>query len=109
MSESPEDTVHDHDGSASRDLTEEVIEDMEADCVVVNESDLAFFAFFVLMEAEGCCAQMGVAVTSEDVSRVSADFVTLFSSPYCWGNAHACPEDDVGNALVAPYNPNFTN
>jgi len=37
-------------------------------------------------------------VTLEDVSRASADLVTLFSSPHCWGDAHACPEDDDGNA-----------
>ena len=88
----------DDDYYSLRSLQEAVNGDMEADCVVVNESDLAFFASFVLMEVEGRCAEMGVSVTLEDVSRASADLVTLFSSPHCWGDAHACPEDDDGNA-----------
>ena len=74
------------------------LEDLITDCVEDNEFELEFFASFILMEAEGRCAEMGVSVTSEDVSRASADFVTLFSSPLCWGNDHACTEDDGINA-----------
>lgn len=83
---------------ALRSLQEAVNGDTEADCVEVNESDLAFVASFVLMDARGRCAEKGVSVTWEDISKASADLIMLFSSPHCWGDAHACPEDDASHA-----------
>jgi len=69
--------------------------DGNTDCVVVNEVELAFFASFVLMEAPGRCAELGVLVTLEDISKASADLVKLFGSPHCWGDAHACHVDII--------------
>ena len=75
------------------------LQDVMTDCIEINEFELAYFASFVLMEAEGRCAELGVSVTPEDISKASADLVKLFSSPHCFGDAHACP-DDEGNDVV---------
>eukprot|EP00986_Skeletonema_menzelii_P014275 scaffold9235_cov152-Skeletonema_menzelii.AAC.5 len=74
------------------------LQDVMTDCVAINEFELAYFASFVLMEAEGRCAELGVFVTPEDISKASADLVKLFSSPHCFGDAHACPDDDGNDA-----------
>ena len=89
-----DDSLANHTHRVLRSLQNVVNGDTAADCVVVNEVDLAFMASFVLMEAQGRCAELGVLVTTEDISKASADLVQLFASPHCWGDVHACPEGE---------------
>jgi len=80
-----------------RSLQDVMNGESDADCVEVNEFELAFFASFILMEAEGQCAELNISVTPEDIAKASADLVTLFGSPHCFGGPHACPDDDGNN------------
>eukprot|EP00984_Skeletonema_dohrnii_P021336 scaffold10642_cov155-Skeletonema_dohrnii-CCMP3373.AAC.3 len=98
-----DDSLANHTHRVLRSLQDVVNGDTAADCVEVNEVDLAFMASFVLMEAQGRCAELGLLVSSEDISKASADLVQLFASPHCWGDVHACPEvvaDDDDNNYV---------
>ena len=70
------------------------LQDVMTDCVQVDEVELAYVASFMLMEAEGRCAELGVSVTLEDISKASTDLVKLFSSPHCFGGVHACPDEE---------------
>ena len=90
-----------------RSLQDVVNGDGTADCVVVDEVDLAFFASFVLMDAQGRCAELGLSITLEDITKASTDLVKLFGSPHCWGDAHACPDyDDDTHADDDVFGPN---
>ena len=82
-----------HTHHVLRSLQEVMNGESNDDCVVVNEFELEFIASFFLMEVEGRCTELGVLVTPEDISKASADFVKLFGSPHCWGDAHACPDE----------------
>jgi len=97
-----------HTHHALRSLQKVVNEDGNTDCVVVNKNELAFFASFVLMEAQRRCVELGVSVILEDISKASADLVNLFGSPHCWGDTHACPDDDddTSNTYVDAIQPN---
>ena len=90
-----------------RSLQEVMNGENTADCVEVNEYELHFFATFVLMEAEGRCAEDGILVSSEHISKASDDLVKLFGSPHCFGDAHACPDD--GDSWDDDYAINNTN
>ena len=80
-----------------RSLQGAVHDDEGMDCIVVNEIDLAFFASFVLSYAQGRCAEQGVLVTAQDISKTSTDIVQLFGATHCWGGPRACPDDDLND------------
>eukprot|EP00984_Skeletonema_dohrnii_P026263 scaffold15583_cov119-Skeletonema_dohrnii-CCMP3373.AAC.5 len=87
-----------------RSLQDVMNGESDAECVEVNEFELAFFASFILMEAEGQCAELDISVTPEDIAKASADLVTLFGSPHCFGGPHACPDDGGNNGNIVEPN-----
>jgi hypothetical protein len=65
----------------------------ESCCAEPTESELNFYATYLLLSAEAACAEKGsVAITSEEWNKATDDLVKLFGATECWG-VEPCGDD----------------
>ena len=73
-------------------------------CCEPTESDLNFYATYLLLSAEAACAESGsAAITTEEWNKATDDLVKLFGATECWG-VDPCDEEDevVSQELPTP-------
>eukprot|EP00984_Skeletonema_dohrnii_P010786 scaffold4233_cov142-Skeletonema_dohrnii-CCMP3373.AAC.29 len=74
-----------------------------------TESDLNFYATFLLLGADAACAEQGsVEITTEEWNAATEDLVKLFGATECWG-VEPCEEDDVDGQEVPTPAPSDEN
>ena len=73
----------------------------ESCCEEPTESDLNFYASYLLLSADAACADKGsVKITTDEWNKATDDLVKLFGATKCWG-VEPC-EDGDGEVVVNP-------
>lgn len=71
-----------------------------------TESDLNFYANYLLLSAEAACAEQGsVGINDEEWNTATNDLVKLFGATQCWGVEPCEEEEDVVSVEVPPPSP----
>lgn len=81
---------------ASEESGRRVRRSLQDSCCEPTESDLNFYASYLLLSADAACAEKGsVEISTDEWNKATEDLVKLFGARECWG-VEPCEEEGDG-------------